>query len=243
MFALIFLFFFPQKYQWLFIIAFLPGLISVFITFFIKENIKRSKTESKNNTYFFSYLAYWGKSSKNYKIILIGILAFTLFNSSDAFLLLFLKHRGYSDVQMIGYYIFYNLIYAIFSYPLGYMADKLGMWKTLIFGLILFVLVYTGFPFARNIYHFFILFFIYGIFAASNEGISKALISNISSKNETATAIGFLTSFTSIFTLLASTLGGVFFMLNPNLLFFISGIGVFLVVLFFIFISKLLRVE
>jgi MFS family permease len=55
---------------------------------------------------------------------------------------------------------------------------------------------------------FVILFMGYGIYSAATEGISKAWISNITRKAETATAIGFYAGFQSISLLLASTLTG-----------------------------------
>ena len=46
-------------------------------------------------------------------MLVAGLLIFTLFNSSDAFLLLALKNRGFADTAMIGFYIFYNMAYAL----------------------------------------------------------------------------------------------------------------------------------
>jgi sugar phosphate permease len=71
------------------------------------------------------------------------------------------------------------------------------------------------------------LFLFYGIYSASTEGISKALISNMASKSDTATAIGFYNSFASICTLLASSLAGIlWYTIGPKAMFMISGIGV-----------------
>ena len=233
--ALIYLYFYPEQYYWLFIIAFVPGLFSIIITFFIKER-KTIETQIKKPG-FFSYLSYWKIAGTNYKLLLFGLLAFAFFNSSDAFLLLMLKNQGLSDVQMIGIYIFYNLIYALLSMPIGILADKLGMKKILIFGLICFAIVYFGMAFSFKIWQFAILFFIYGIYAASTEGISKALITNISDKLNTATAVGFYTSFLSIFTMLASSIAGVLYMINSVLMFVFSGIGVSLVAIYFMTIK------
>jgi MFS family permease len=233
--ALIFLYFYPQQYKLLFFIAFAPGLCSIILSFFIKEK-KKENTQSVNKIRlsFFNYLNYWGKSSKIYKLLIIGLLAFTLFNSSDAFLLLALKANGMSDTKMIGVYIFYNLVYALFALPIGILADKIGLRKTMIFGFLIFALVYLGMGFAVVWWQFAIIFFLYGLYAASTEGVSKALISNISAKEETATAIGFYTSFASIFALLASSIGGLMFFYSPKLMFIFSGTGVFLVVLYFV---------
>ncbi|WP_231384475.1 MFS transporter [Leptospira alstonii] len=48
----------------------------------------------------------------------------------------------------------------------------------------------------------------YGIFASSTEGISKAWISNLVSKTETATALGTFNAFQSICMILASSITG-----------------------------------
>jgi MFS family permease len=137
-----------------------------------------------------------------------GLLAFTLFNSSDVFLLLKVKESGITDVQVIGVYIFYNLVYALFAFPLGVMADKIGLKRMFIIGLALFAGVYLGMGINSNLYVFFSLFFLYGVYAAATEGISKAWISNITDKKDTATAIGTYSGFQSICTMLASSLAG-----------------------------------
>lgn len=236
--ALIFLFFYPGQYKWLFLIAFLPGIIAILITFLVKEKTKE-KTENKKNVGFLTYLKYWKRSSPVYKRLVAGLLIFTFFNSSDAFLLLNLKHHGMSDTQMIGYYIFYNLVYALLSYPLGALADKLGMKKVIILGLSVFSLVYFFMAFANTFLIFGILFLFYAFYAASSESIAKAWISNISDKSETATAIGFFNSFSSIFTLLASSFAGlIWFEFGPAVTFIISGIGVGILVLYFLLIVK-----
>ena len=205
--ALLYLYYNPNQYILLFYIAFIPGIISIFLTLLIKE--KKKTVSKKNKVSFFSFLGYWKTSPKLYKQLVIGLLIFTLFNSSDVFLLLKIKEAGFSDVWVIGAYIFFNFIYAIFSYPLGVLADKIGLKKVFIFGLFLFVIVYVGFAFSTNVKMFFVLFLLYGIYAAATEGISKAWISNIASKSETATAIGTFTAFQSICTMIASSLTGI----------------------------------
>ena len=133
--------------------------------------------------------------------------------------------------MMIGVYIFYNLVYALFSYPIGAMADRIGLKTMLIIGLFIFAIVYTLMGFATSLVVFGILFFLYGIYAACSEGISKALISNMAKKSDTATAIGFYSSLASIFSLLASSLAGLlWYTIGPKAMFMVSGIGVFMVV-------------
>lgn len=240
--ALVYLYFHPNQYKWIFIFAFIPGVISIAITFFIKEKKKHIHKDSKR-TGFFSYLKYWGKSSSDFKKVTAGLLVFTLFNSSDVFLLLALKNAfPENDTMMIAFYIFYNIVYALFSYPLGRRADKSGLKSVLVLGFVLFSLVYTAMGFsgssffrANPILIFGIIFFLYGIYAATNEGIAKALITNISDRNDTATAIGFYTSLGSVCTMLSSSFAGlIWYSLGPSWMFFISGAGVLLTAIYFI---------
>ena len=237
-FALLFLWFFPGEYRMLFFLAFFPGLIATGLTFFLKEK-KITASPDVRRPGFLSFLKYWKCSAVPYRYLVSGLLLFTLFNSSDAFHLLAIKDKHVSDTGMIGMYIFYNLVYAVASYPLGALADRIGLKTMLICGLFLFAGVYLSFGFTASVAGFVVLFFLYGIYAASTEGISKALISNIADKSETATAIGFYTSFASIFSLLASSVAGIlWFTLGVKVMFMISGAGVMLVGIYFLIISK-----
>ncbi len=207
--ALIYLYFYPNQYKMLFLLAFIPGVAATFFTLLIKEKPHILATvEKKKQVSFFAFSDYWKNSTASYKKLLIGLLLFALVNSSDVFLLLKMKENGISDMVIIGLYIFYNLVYALCAYPLGRLADKWGLKKIFITGLFLFALVYTGFSFAKEIWVYIILLVLYGIYAAATEGIAKAWISNITSKTETATAIGTFSGFQSIAALFASSMGG-----------------------------------
>lgn len=240
-FALIYLYFYPHHYQMLFIIASFPGLIAIALSFLLKEKSKNLKNDKGSvKISFFGYFRYWKHASPGYRRLTGGLLAFALFNSSDAFLLLAMKNQGMTDTRMIGFYIFYNLVYALMSYPIGAIADRIGLKTMLITGLFIFSLVYFFFGFATSFVAFAILFFFYAIYTASTEGVSKALISNLADKSDTATAIGYYTSFASIFTLLSSSLSGLlWYSIGPKAMFMISGVGVFCVVIYLI--SQLVR--
>jgi len=214
--ALVYLYFFPDDYKTLFLIAFAPGMLAIIATLLIKEKKRQPTTNLKLNpersrretTNFFSFISYWKNSSPAYKKLVTGLLLFALFNSSDVFLLLKMKESGLSDTAVISTYVFYNLVYALLAYPVGILADKIGLKKIFIAGLLLFAMVYTGFALSSNIIVFVGLFLLYGLYAAATEGVSKAWISNITDKTETATAIGTYSGFQSIAALIASSLCG-----------------------------------
>ncbi len=223
-FALVYLMYYPADYKTLFLITFFPGIIAIACTFFIKEK-KKELPENKNKPGLLDFIKYWKESPAVYKKLVGGLLVFALFNSSDIFLLLKIKEAGFSDTTVLGVYIFYNLIYAIFSFPLGKLADKIGMKTILTGGLLLFAIVYGGMAFAENKYLFFGLFFLYGIYSAATEGIAKAWVTNVCDKEKTATAIGTFTAFQSIATLIASSMAGIiWYSFNPTATFLISGV-------------------
>lgn len=222
--ALIYLAYNPNNYKTLFYIAFVPGVIAIAFTFFIKEN-RELRIEQKTKTRFLDFIKYWKESPPPYRKLVGGLLVFTLFNSSDVFLLLKIKEAGFNDSTVIGVYIFYNLIYSLFSYPLGVLADKIRMKRIFISGLILFAVVYLGMAFAESKLIFMALFFVYGVYAAATEGISKAWITNICEKKNTATAIGTYTAFQNLATLIASSVAGVvWFYFGAGATFLMTGI-------------------
>lgn len=231
--GLLYLYFHPASYKTLFLFAIIPGLLAVLISLLLKEK-KTEKVKSKNVS-FFAFLNYWKTSSISYRKLIKGLLLFTLINSSDVFLLMKAKSEGMNDTWVIGLYIFYNLIYAIAAFPLGLLADKIGLKKMYIIGLILFSIVYMGMGIFNQPIIMGLLFLIYGLFSAATEGISKAWISNNCKSEDTGTAIGTYSAFQSIFSLLASVLAGIVWMqFGSNALFLFAGISSILVAFYMI---------
>jgi MFS family permease len=231
--ALLFLYFWPGEYTTIFYLAFIPGIISVLLIFLLKEKKQPASSLSKGN--FFSFFKYWKIAGADFKRVIPGLLLFALFNSSDIFLLLITKEVTGDDTVTIAAYVFYNLVYALASYPLGILADKLGFKKVFLFGLVLFAIVYAGFAFNPSVIMIFVLFFIYGIYAAATEGVVKAWITNMSHDKNTATAIGFYTSCESVCALLASIIAGFIWTSAGSFYTFIStAIIAFLVLIYFL---------
>ena len=142
--ALVFLFFYPGEYKTLFYIAFIPGVISILLIFLLKEKKQPVSTMAKGN--FFSFFNYWKIATPEFRKVVPGLLLFALFNSSDIFLLLITKETigsdtlsfwgttFHADTITIAAYVFYNLVYAATSYPMGILADKLSYKKIILLG-------------------------------------------------------------------------------------------------------------
>jgi len=247
--ALLFLLFNPGEYKTLFYLAFVPGILSILLIFLLKEKKQPVSTLGKGN--FFSFFKYWKIATPEYKTVVAGLLLFSLFNSSDIFLLLITKETigketltfmgatFNADTITIAAYVFYNLIYAGASYPLGALADKFSFKKIILLGFILFAIVYGGFAFNPSIAVIFVLFFIYGLYAAATEGVIKAWVTNLAHNENTATAIGFYTSCESICALLASVIAGALWTNFGSFYTFLSTA----VVAFVVFLYFLLKIR
>ena len=222
--ALVYLTMYPWQYKTLFFIAFIPWFLAIITSLYLQGKNAQPK-DIHVPVPFFSFLHYWKESSPEYKKLVTGLLVFTLFNSSDVFLLLKIKESGVTDTWVILLYIFYNLVYASLALPIGILGDSIGLKKMFLIWLSFFAIVYVWMAFTNNILIFFFLFFLYGIYAAATEWISKAWMSNIVEKKDTATAIGMYTGFQSICALWASTFAGfLWYSFGSAMTFLVTGV-------------------
>ncbi|MCW3127148.1 MAG: transporter [Bacteroidetes bacterium] len=204
--ALVLIYYFPGKYRMMFLIAFIPAMAGLSLTLLMKDKPMEPQPDRKYS--FLSVFTYFRDGGPAFRRLTIGVLLFSLFNSSDLFLLMKIKASTHNDQYVIGAYIFYNVIYALASFPLGAMGDKFGLKRTYILGLILFAGVYTLMGLGNTMAFFIPAFLLYGLFSAATEGISKALVTTIVPRSETASAVGSLAGLTSLMALASSTLTG-----------------------------------
>lgn len=193
-----------NNFQTIYLIAFIPSIAAVLFTLFVKDNKINKREASK----IFSF-KFWKESPAEYKKVVFLVTIFSLFNSSDVFLILRSKNISGSTTTPIFAYVFYNLIYAISSYPAGLISDKMGKKNIFISGLFLFSIVYLGFGLSNSTSFLWILFGLYGIYAAATEGILKAWVSDLVADNKRGSAIGLLTMLMSFGVMGGSVIAGI----------------------------------
>ncbi len=223
--AILLLYLFPDDFQLIFLVAFVPSVIAVFFTLLVKDKPIQNISKREAN-----YSVFWKEVSGNYKFVLIMITIFSFVNSSDVFLIL--KSRFISDSNTIAIlgYVFFNIIYAIFSYPLGHLSDKYGKQMIFSLGLVVFSLVYLGFAFFNDMIFIWILFALYGIYSAATEGVSKAWVTDLVPEQWRGSAIGLLTMCSSLAIMLGSFTAGVLWdYFGPAIPFLISAIVSFII--------------
>ncbi|MGJ4734374.1 MFS transporter [Leptospira levettii] len=234
--ALIFLAIYPNQYIYLFYLAVVPGFISIGLTFLLKEKENQTKQTGKT-TSLFSYLSYWKQTNSDYRKLVFGLIVFALWNSSDVFLILKAKEVGLSDTIIIGIYIFYNLVYAVFAFPFGILADRMGLKRMFLFGISMFIFVYWIMGTYQTVGWIVFAFFLYGLFASATEGIGKAWISNLVPSEEVGTAIGMFTGLQSFATFFASVIAGlIWFTFGAGVTFLVTGLFALLVWMYLYFI-------
>ncbi len=206
----------------------------MFFSLTIKDNvIVKSKREEKKLFQFFK------EAPKTFKQLVILLTLFALVNSSDVFLILKSQQISNSvSIAIIGY-VFYNLVYAFTSYPIGKFSDRFGKKNIYIIGLIIYSIVYLGFAVSENFIITFILFALYGIYAASTEGIAKAWVTDLIPDEHRGKAIGILTMTTSLAIMSGSFLAGLLWdKFGSSVPFIFSSAVSFLLAIRFIYLKE-----
>ena len=228
--ALILLHFYPNDFTLIFLVAFIPSIAAVAFTFLIKDKPVQKREKLKS-----SYKDFWISAPSEYKSLIILITVFSLVNSSDVFLILKSQNISNSNFLAILGYIFYNLVYAFTSYPMGKLSDNFGKRNVFIIGMFVFSLVYIGFAFSSSFYIVWILFALYGIYAAATEGVAKAWVSDLIPDSVRGTGIGLLTMLSSIAMMIGSFIAGFLWdQFGAQAPFLISSVVSFLIAVLFL---------
>ena len=88
---------------------------------------------------------------KEYWKYLLVTCLFGLGNSSNAFLILEIREKGFSLLNTILVYSLYNLIAALISYPAGSLSDKFGRKPILLISFSVFFITDAGFAFSTDV--------------------------------------------------------------------------------------------
>ncbi len=222
--ALVLLFYLDQttkdidaSYRIIFLIAFIPALISVLLLlFFVTEKASQMKDDLKFRLSDFS---------RDFKIFLLISVVFAIGNSSNAFLILranniFESFGGvpsiitstFSSIAVVAVviltYVVYNITYSLFSMPAGMISDRIGRRNVMVGGFLLFSIVYLGFAVANAGYLVWLLFAIYGFYIAMTDGVSKAYAVDLVPADKRGTAIGLYYTATGLMALVSSIIAG-----------------------------------
>ncbi len=229
--AILYLYFHPGDYKTIFLITLVPGVFAGLCTFLIKE--KKRETPTVAPTFSFrKNFSFYKEAPKAYLQFLGLLLLFALANSSDMFLLLRAKETGISESNVIFLYILFNLVYALFAFPIGKLADKYGRMNMLITGLFIYAITYLIFGYTQNMMMVSIAFVGYGLFYAFTQSTMKALLLQHVGATQRSGAIGFYEGVNSFFLLASNAIAGfIWYRFGAASMFTFSGILAIIVLL------------
>jgi len=137
-------------------------------------------------------------------------------------------------------YLLFNLIYGIGALPAGMLSDRIGPRRIIFLSFILFGFIYLGFAKATQTLHIWLLFALYGIFMAMNEGVQKAYLATIIPQEFKGTGFGLYNTLTGVAVLPASLMGGLLWdRLGPHATFLYGSATAWLAALSFILLRPL----
>ncbi|MGE5630624.1 MAG: MFS transporter [Caulobacteraceae bacterium] len=221
---------FPGNYRRVFLISAVPAIFGVLaIVLFVKE-AKRSKG-------MFSGKVKISDFPVRYYVFLGIAFVFTLGNSTDALLLVKANDVGIEALFIPLVYLIFNSVSVVFAVPAGMLSDKIGRERLIIFGYLLYSVIYFCFGITNDKITVILLFALYGLYSAATDGVQKALVSDLIDKNRRGTGLGIYNSLIGITLLPASVIAGLLYdkVDNRAPFFFGSAMALIAAILMFVF--------
>ena len=194
----------PDDFRFIFLLAGIPGILGVIVLIFGIKEAKKNKESLLQKFRFQDY-------PKRFYLFLGIIFIFTLGNSTDALLIVKANEVGIKVTFIPLVYLISSVVSVFLAIPLGTLSDKIGREKLLIFGFMVYAVVYFGFGITGDIYTIIALFGLYGVYSASTDGIQKALVSDFTDRNKKGTAMGLYNALLGVTLLPASLIAGVLY--------------------------------
>jgi len=156
----------------------------------------------------------------------VGLLVtFSVLNFPDALLLLRAHQLGLDLAGVVLAYALYNAVYALASFPAGWLSDRLSPQRVFVIGLGFFAVGYLGLGLATTSAWVWLILPLYGGFNACTDGVGKAWISGLVGDDRQGSAQGMYQGLIGAAVLVAGIWAGLAWGGDGRLPLFISGIG------------------
>ena len=191
------------SFRRLFLVALVPAFVSVAVlVLFVPE---RKGAAASRRVPFREALATLGPDFKHY-LISTGLFSGAYF--SYAFILLAAARAHFESKHVALLYALFNVSFTVLSVPMGRLGDRIGRRAIIASSYALYGLLALGFAMTTSKAAVIMLFLVYGVFFAIDEGQTKAYIADLVPDATRATAIGTHGFVTALVYLPASLLAG-----------------------------------
>jgi MFS family permease len=142
----------------------------------------------------------------------VGIASlFAIGNFSYMFFIL-RAQEFFSGMASIGdpllLYAFFNVVYAVFSLPIGIWSDKIGRKIVLTVGFALFAVTAAGFAYVSSVAGLVFLFALYGFVFAMIDASQRAFVSDLSKATVRSTSLGAYYSIIGVASIFSGLIAG-----------------------------------
>jgi len=185
-----------------FLVAAIPGALSLIPLLAVKEKPRPAEHRRGGEG---------PPLGRRYWWFIAVVAVFGLGNSTDALILLRAKGLGMSTSMVVLAYVAYNVVYATLAWPLGSRGDRVGKHRVLGMGFAVFAVVYAGLALIHSSALIWPLLAVYGVYAAATEGVARALVADLAPAGRRGLALGVYHGTVGVLALVAGTVGGVMF--------------------------------
>ena len=161
---------------------------------------------------------------RNFRRYLLALVIFTLGNSSDAFLLVRAGELGVPTVALPLLWCAFHVVKSTSNFYLGGVGDRFGFRPLILFGWLIYTLVYIAFGLATTAWEAWALFLCYALFYGLTEPAEKGLVAKLVPEDRKGLAFGWFNFAIGIATLPASLIfGAIYQWLGPLAAFGFGG--------------------
>ncbi len=226
-------------FHWIVIIGVVPAVLAVLlIIFFVKE--KRASRAERDAAH---HMPQAKVLDKRFVIFLTVMTLFNLGNSADAFLVLRASNVGWSLFYIFILLIGYDLVYAVVSYPVGKLSDRIGRKFLIVAGWAIYVVTYILLALASAKWQLILIVVTYGLYSGMADGVSKAFVADIVSPHRRGMGYGLYHGLVGCAMLLASLIAGALWQwVNPAAAFYFGAAMSGLAMIGMIFFVKELHI-
>jgi MFS family permease len=163
-----------------------PGALAVAVLLFGVRETPRTAPEPKAG----GGLDLKVPLGRRFWAFLAVLFVFTLGNSTDAFLLLRAAGLGVAPALIPILWALLHVVKSASSTPGGILSDRIGRKPLLVAGWLVYAAVYLALGQAREQWHAWALFAVYGIYFGLTEGVEKALVADLVPADRRGAAFG-----------------------------------------------------
>ncbi|MBI2861088.1 MAG: MFS transporter [Chloroflexi bacterium] len=192
-------------YQWIVLIGIIPAVVAVMLLMaLVREARGVSQRDGLGALPADPHAAF----DSRFKLFLVVMALFSLGNSSDFFVILRAQDLGASALYIVLMLVVLNVTYAAMSVPAGMLSDRLGRRRVIIYGWLMYAVVYLGFALASAAWHVWLLFASYGVYYGITEGVARAFVADLVPAERRGTAYGLYHGTVGLTLLPASVIAG-----------------------------------